>query len=131
MLTLFLHHGRESIQPSGYADISGTDFLQYFRLLRFYPLAGRCRLPVLVCWFHLTLQERRFIVDDNVEKAVFRVQKTSYYNKNGLFIEEFQICMNGRDSIMCQREEFEDLYKIMGIALNDRKEETNGRGSRI
>ena len=64
------------------------------------------------------------MMDDNVEKAVFRVQKTSYYNKNGLFIEEFQICMNGRDGIMCQREEFEDLYKIMGIALNDRKEET-------
>ena len=40
-------------------------------------------------------------MDDNVEKAVFRVQKTSYYNKNGLFIEEFQICMNGCDGIMC------------------------------
>ena len=100
-------------------------------VFRIHPLAGRHCLPLLVCLFHLTLQERRFIMDDNVEKAVFRVQKTSYYNKNGLFIEEFQICMNGCDSIMCQREEFEDLYKIMGIALNDRKEETNGRGSRI
>lgn len=71
------------------------------------------------------------MMDDNVEKAVFKIQKTSYYNKNGLFIEEYQIYMNGRDSIMCQREELEDLYKIMGIALNDRKEETNGRSSKL
>lgn len=70
-------------------------------------------------------------MDENVSKAVFRVMKTSYYNKNGLFIEEFQIYMNGHDSIMCQRGEFEDLYKIMGIALKDRKEDTNGRGNEI
>ena len=61
-------------------------------------------------------------MEEKIDKAVFKVQKTSYYNKNG---------MNGRDGIMCQREEFEDLYKIMGIALNDRKEETNGRSSKF
>lgn len=70
-------------------------------------------------------------MEEKIDKAVFKVQKTSYYNKNGLFIEEFQIYMNGRDGIMCQREEFEDLYKIIGIALNDRKEETNGRSSKF
>ena len=43
-----------------------------------------------------------------------------------MFIEEYQIFMNGRDSIMCPREDFERLYKIMGIALSDRKETEHG-----
>lgn len=57
----------------------------------------------------------------------FKVQKTAYYNDNGVFIEEFQIYMNGRPGIMCGREDFERLYKIMAIALNDRKETNHGR----
>lgn len=59
------------------------------------------------------------------DKTCFKVQKTAYYNEKGL-LEEFQIFMNGRDSIMCPREDFERLYKIMGIALNDRKEVEHG-----
>ena len=45
------------------------------------------------------------------DKTSFKVQKTAYYNEKGLFIEEYQIFMNGRDSIMCPREDFERLYK--------------------
>ena len=60
------------------------------------------------------------------DKTSFKIQKTAYYNEKGLFIEEYQIFMNGRDSIMCHREDFETLYKIMGIALSDRKETEHG-----
>lgn len=61
------------------------------------------------------------------DKTSFKVQKTAYYNEKGLFIEEYQIFMNERDSIMCPREDFERLYKIMGIALNDRKGADHGK----
>lgn len=57
----------------------------------------------------------------------FKVQKSAYYNDNGLFIEEYQIFMNGRPGIMCGRDDFERLYRIMGIALKDRKETDNGK----
>lgn len=61
------------------------------------------------------------------EITEFKVQKTAYYNDNGLFIEEYQIFMNNRPGIMCGRDEFERLYKIMGKALNDRKENNYGK----
>ena len=61
------------------------------------------------------------------EITEFKVQKTAYYNDNGLFIEEYQIFMNGRSGIMCGRDDFERLYKIMGKALNDRKENNYGK----
>lgn len=61
------------------------------------------------------------------EITEFKVQKTAYYNDNGLFIEEYQIFMNGRPGIMCSRDDFERLYKIMGKALNDRKETNYGK----
>ena len=59
------------------------------------------------------------------DKTAFKVQKTAYYNEKGLFIEEYHIFMNGRDSIMCPREDLERLYKIMGIALSDRMENSH------
>lgn len=61
------------------------------------------------------------------EITEFKVQKTAYYNDNGLFIEEYQIFMNGRPGIMCGRDDFERLHKIMGKALNDRKENNYGK----
>ncbi|MBU3838064.1 hypothetical protein QVN91_03290 [Bacteroides caecigallinarum] len=61
------------------------------------------------------------------EITEFKVQKTAYYNDNGLFIEEYQIFMNNRPGIMCGRDDFERLYKIMGKALNDRKENNYGK----
>ena len=38
-----------------------------------------------------------------------------------------KIFMNGRPGIMCGRDDFERLYKIMGKALNDRKETNYGK----
>ncbi len=61
------------------------------------------------------------------EITEFKVQTTAYYNDNGLFIEEYQIFMNGRGSLMCPREDFERLYRILGIALKDRNETNNGK----
>lgn len=61
------------------------------------------------------------------EITEFKVQKTAYYNDNGLFIEEYQIFMNNRPGIMCGRDDFERLYKIMAKALNDRKENNYGK----
>lgn len=65
------------------------------------------------------------MMDEDITE--FKVQKTAYYNDNGLFIEEYQIFMNNRPGIMCGRDDFERLYKIMGKALNDRKENNYGK----
>ena len=65
------------------------------------------------------------MMDD--DRTEFKVQKTAYYNEDGILIEEYQIFMNGRGSIMCPREDFERLYRIMGIALKDRKETNYGK----
>lgn len=60
-----------------------------------------------------------------MNKPIFKVLKYSYYCGGKKDLEQYDISMNGADSLMCTREELIELQEQITLALNDQKEVTN------
>ena len=106
--------------------VSNRRFFLYPNLFRIHPLAGRHCLPLLVCLFHFTLQERRFAMTDSSQQPIFRVDKYQAYEEEAVLFEQYSILMYGSEKLCCTRPEMEQLSNLIQRALNDRKEAEHG-----
>lgn len=57
-----------------------------------------------------------------MNKPQFRIIKSTYYSNNKPEFEEYCVYMNSRAICSGVREDIEELYEQLTIALNDRKE---------
>nr|DAO79080.1 MAG TPA: hypothetical protein [Phycodnaviridae sp.] len=80
----------------------------------------------MVHCFTLSLQERRY----EMSKLRFRVEKSSYYSGGKKENEEFTIY--GYGDMLCSgvREDIEELYEQLTMALNDHKETKNEKAAK-
>lgn len=57
-----------------------------------------------------------------MKSSQFRIMKSTYYSNNKAEFEEYTICMNSREVCSGVREDIEELYEQLTVALYDHKE---------
>ena len=63
-----------------------------------------------------------------MNKPIFRVEKTSYYENDRNVLEDYTVYSHDKIFLFdAYREDIEELVRLLTLALNDRKEVRNER----